>query len=173
MTDLPRQLLDRHEIQEVLTRYCEALDRLDRPLLASCFHPDSQHNHSFVGPSSEFLGFAWDVLSGCVATHHQLGNLAITLDGDFARSNCYFPAYPRLGNPAPAPFDLECSGMDLTIGGRYIDRFERRGGVWKIIHRTGVHDWQRYEAPAERGFFTTDPDGRGRRDLTDPAYTAP
>lgn len=172
MTDDLRQLLDLHAIQEVLARYCQAIDRLDRSLLASCFHPDSRHNHGFVGSSTDFIDSAWDVLTSCVATHHQLGNVSITVQGDFADVQSYFTAYHRLGNPPPAAFDAGAGGMDLTVGGRYIDRFERRDEVWRIVRRTGVHDWQRYEPASDRGFDELPADRRGRRDHSDPAYAA-
>ena len=32
-----------------------------------------------------------------------------------------------------------------TFGGRYVDRFERRDGEWKIAHRTVVHEWDKVE----------------------------
>ena len=76
-----RALVDRAEISEVLTRYCRAIDRLDETLLRSCFHPDSQHDHGYAGPSETFVGFALDVLRGCVATHHHLGNISISVRG--------------------------------------------------------------------------------------------
>lgn len=169
MTDI-RAINDRWEISQVLARYCQGLDRLDRPLLESCFHPDSQHNHGMVGPTREFFDYAFRVLSGCVATHHQIGNILIDLDGDTAKTSCYFTAFHRLMDPPPEPFDPAQAGMDLIIGGRYIDRFERRDGVWRIARRTGIHDWQRYEAPADLGFFAGPADSRGRRDKTDPIY---
>ena len=30
------------------------------------------------------------------------------------------------------------------VGGRYIDRWEKRLGNWKIARRIGVHDWERW-----------------------------
>ena len=167
-----RRVMDRHEIEEVLARYCRALDRLDRALLESCFHPDSQHNHSYQGPSSTFCDFAFEVLSSCVATHHQIGNVSIRVQGDVAHTDCYFTAYHRLGDPPPPAFTGARAGEDVLIGGRYIDRFERRDGVWKIIKRTGVHDWRRYEAPADNGLYETPADERGRRNRDDYVYDA-
>lgn len=170
MDDLLRQLMDRNEIQEILARYCRAIDRLDEPMLRSCFHGDSLHDHGYAGPSEAFCGFALEVLRGCVATHHQLGNISISVRGDVADAESYFTAYHRIGDEPPAAFGADTAGLDLTIGGRYVDRLERRDGVWRIVHRVGVHDWQRYEPAADRGFFDLAPDQRGRRDQTDPVY---
>ena len=38
---------------------------------------------------------------------------------------------------------------DLVVGVRYVDRFERREGVWKIAHRKAVQDWNRIDPVAE------------------------
>ena len=165
-----RAIIDRTEIEELLTRYCRALDRLDEPLLRSCFHPDSVHHHGYKGSSEEFCGYAMDVLRACVATHHHLGNVSIRVDGHNADSECYFTAYHRLGPNPPAAFGAESAGMDLIIGGRYIDRHEKRGGQWRIVDRIGVHDWQRFEPAADRDFYVGENAGRGRRDSTDPVY---
>jgi hypothetical protein len=172
MDETLRRLQDRYEIQEVIMRYCRALDRLDRKALESCFHPDSQHNHSYVGPSSTFCDFAFDVLSACVATHHQLGNISIRVQGDLAYADCYFTAYHRIGDPPPPAFAPAGPGDDVLVGGRYIDRFERRDGEWRIAKRIGVHDWRRYEAGADHGFYQLPTSDRGRRDPTDHVYSA-
>lgn len=164
-----RALVDRAEISEVLTRYCRALDRLDEPLLRTCFHPDSQHSHGYTGASEVFVGYAMDTLGKCVATHHHLGNISIAVRGDEADAESYFSAFHRIGVEAPEAFS-GAEGKDVFIGGRYIDRFERRNGEWKIINRTGIHDWRRDEAAADSGFFDLPKDERGRRDHTDPVY---
>ena len=57
-----------------------------------------------------------------------------------------------------------------TFGGRYVDRFERRSGDWKIAHRIVVHEWDKVEhvelayAP---GRFTEGV--RGPADVSNPA----
>ena len=98
------------------------------------------------------------------------------------RSRAYAPERPS-GTVKPtaslkaqvfpqAPARSSKAAEDVLIGGRYIDRFERRDGVWRIIQRTGVHDWRRYEAPADHGFYQTPPAQRGRRNRDDQVYDA-
>ena len=164
-----RALIDRAEIEEVLARYCRAIDRLDEALLRGCFHPDSVHDHGYAGPSETFVGFAMEVLRGCIASHHQLGNISIAVRGHEADAESYFTAWHRIGDPPPQA-NADAAGQDVTVGGRYIDRLERRAGAWRIVSRVGVHDWRRYEAPADRGFFDLPPNQRGRRDASDPVY---
>ena len=162
-------LMSRAEITEVVIRYVRAIDRLDESLLRSCFHADSRHRHgSFDGSSTDFCGHALTLCRGLVATHHQLGPVSIELAGDTAFVETYFTSYHRFGaEPPPGGRPHE----DRIAGGRYVDRLERRDGVWKIASRVGVMEWLRYEAPADRGFWDGPADQRGRRDPGDPVYS--
>lgn len=160
------ELLDKQDISDVIKTYARALDRFDEALVRTVFHPDSQHAHGFVGPSSDpslpsspgapgdFVAYAFEVLGGHTRTQHLLGNIMIELDGDNAYAETYFSAYHRMrakGDPLAAEnaYDTE---MDWLVGGRYIDRFQKRDGVWKISHRTGLTDWMRIEPPSTQGF---------------------
>ncbi|MGE0669122.1 MAG: nuclear transport factor 2 family protein [Sphingomonadales bacterium] len=174
---LVRQVADRQEITTVVHRYCRALDRRDRALLESVFHPDSTHEMGgYVGPSAQFCQFAFDVLSELETTQHFLGNVQIELDGDTAYVESYFQAYHRVAadQAATGSFEAHTPGVDedVFICGRYIDRFERRGGVWKVAHRTGVQDWCRWEAADARGWPANARGPVGTRDRTDRLYTA-
>jgi hypothetical protein len=180
------ELLDKQAITEVIMTYARAIDRLDEDLLRSVFHPDSQHAHGFVGPSSDpslpsspgapgdFVAFAFEILRTLTRTHHQLGNIFIELDGDDAYTETYFSAYHRMrakGDPlaSDGAYDTE---MDWLVGGRYIDRMQRREGVWKISHRTGLTDWMRTEPPSTQGFSDIPADMLGHRSSQDLVYRA-
>lgn len=169
-------LADRQAITDQCHRYCRALDRVDEVLLRSIFHPDSTHRHGgFEGSSSLFCTYAIAVLAELDRTQHQLGNVLIDLAGDAAHVESYFTAYHRLpkGRPCTGVFERHDTSRDedVWIGGRYIDRFERRGGVWRIAHRTGIHDWESWREADERHFGLMGPDMVGRRDRSDPVYT--
>jgi len=170
-----RHIEDRQEIADKLHLYCRALDRVDENLLRSVFHPESQHSHgSFQGLSADFVGFAMQVITGLDRTHHMLGNVVIELEADRAFSEAYFIAYHRIGKDRPpfGPFITHRPGVDedIIISGRYLDRWERRDGVWKIARRIGVHDWEQWRDADERDLPTLPSSGRGRRDHLDPVY---
>lgn len=181
-----RELLDKQAITDVIITYARAIDRLDEDLLRSVFHPDSQHAHGFAGPSSDpslpsspgapgdFVAYAFEVLRTLARTHHQLGNIFIELDGDDAYTETYFSAYHRMrakGDPlaSDGAYDTE---MDWLVGGRYIDRMQKREGVWKISHRTGLTDWMRTEPPSTQGFSDIPADMLGHRSSQDLVYRA-
>lgn len=174
-----RKLLDetasRQQITQLCHRYCRALDRVDEELLRSVFHPDSTHDHDiYKGSSSDFCGHAIALLKVLERTQHHLGNVLVEVKGDVATSEAYFMAYHRLGAGVSGPgmFEREdvSSAQDVLVGGRYIDRFERRDGEWRIAHRTGVHDWETWQPASERYLPIMSPAARGRRDRNDPSY---
>jgi hypothetical protein len=73
------------------------------------------------------------------------------------------------GDPMAAEnaYDTE---MDFWVGGRYLDRFQKREGVWKLSHRNGLTDWMRTEPPATQGFSDTPEELLGHRGEKDLVY---
>jgi ketosteroid isomerase-like protein len=130
---LVRELCDRQAIRDQLTTYCRAVDRLDRGLLLSVYHADAIDDHGlFVGGPEAFAEWAFSLHAKLqYATQHIITNHSCDLTGDVAHCETYwlFAGMNRQGAP-------------LTIGGgRYVDRFERRAGVWKIAARRCVPEW--------------------------------
>jgi glyoxylase I family protein len=164
--DLAAELADREEIREKLHLYCRAIDRIDEPLLRSLFHADSQHAHwSFRGASADFCRFAIDYVRALAGCSHHLSNITVDLSGHIAHTEAYFIAIHK-----PAADTAGAGSEEITeIGGRYIDRWERRAGIWKIARRIGVHDWER-RSPANRSAATAELAARPARDRSDPVY---
>ena len=107
-------------------------------------------------------------------TQHLVGNLLIEVDGDTAWSEAYWTAYHRIakGKESDMGFLAEHDTSideDVFVSGRYIDRFERRNGEWKIAKRQGVHDWIRFEPANEKGQLEA-PGPSASRSRQDPAY---
>lgn len=124
-----QDLVDRHEIWTLLLRYARGLDRLDRDLIRSCYWDDAiDDHHSFVGSPDAFIDWAFGhARDGSVVQHHGINNHFCEIEGDDAHSETY---YTFIGaNVAPPHM--------LSIG-RYIDHFQRRGGVWKMANRVTV-----------------------------------
>jgi len=130
-------LLDREAIRDVVTSYCRGVDRFDRELLLSTYHPDAVDDHAgFVGGREEFFDWVRE-MHGTYhrITQHYVANHHVEMDGDSAHAETYF-IYAAL-NKEGTPFSLS--------GGRYIDRLEKRDGKWAIAHRYMLHEWS---APA-------------------------
>ncbi|RJG03172.1 nuclear transport factor 2 family protein [Noviherbaspirillum sedimenti] len=137
-----QRLLDKQEIYELVCTYCRAVDRLDRDLMRSCYHDDATEKRGFFdGTADAFCDFVVETLHGIASTQHFIGNALIDVDGDTAYGEIYLTAQHRLV--------VDGTEKDLFVGGRYIDRYERRQGVWKIAFRTERHDWTRTEDACE------------------------
>jgi hypothetical protein len=156
-------LLDKHEIHEVLLRYCRGVDRMDKELIASVFHPDAIDDHG--GDPMVGTGIADGLAearrsAGLDDVTHRIANALIEVEGDTAYSEAYFissSTIQRDGRP-----------YLRTRAGRYIDRFERRNDEWKIAHRVVVDDWSRLDEATERAEGTLTRPGRVAPD--DPSY---
>lgn len=135
-----RELRDRQEIAEVLATYSRAVDRLDRDLIVSVYHPDAIDDHGvFIGGPEEFADWAIAMHTASHLSHqHCVLNHTCDLDGDVAHTEAY---YLFVGmNRSGAPVALS--------GGRYVDRMERRDGRWAIAARLCLRDWAPLAEPA-------------------------
>ena len=157
------------DIRNMLYLYCRAVDRGDDILLRSIYHADATEDHfGYVGGVSGFVDLASNMRSWMESGSHQITNILIEIDGDIAKSESNF-----FGIAANCT-DPEGEQIDLFITGRYLDRFERREGSWKIAARQVVFDTNhtfkasgRWEG-ALYGNFTP----RGRSDREDLLYNS-
>ena len=136
-------LLDRREIEDVILRYCRGIDRGDLELVRSCYWPDATDSHGgFSGTRDEFVAWVEALLARFESTSHFVGNLLVELAGDVAVVETYAIAFHR--SPEPK------ASLNSIVGVRYVDRFEKRGGAWKIARRVCVTEWSRVDDVAGR-----------------------
>lgn len=161
-------LMDRQEILDVVNRYCRGVDRLDEDMVKSAYHADAVDDHSmFVGSADEFWTWVRKMHSeNHSATQHMIGNHLAWIDGDVAHCETYL-SYSGM-NKTGAPFS--------AIGGRYIDRMEKRAGKWGIVAREYIVDWVAPSINTIEGSQT--PEGGANYDCLQPfefkvAETAP
>jgi hypothetical protein len=149
----PDQAAARFAIMDCAHLYCHAVDRRRWGLMAQVFHEDATYKFfSIEGGWRDFVDAARTLIDPMIQTHHQVSNIMVRFDGeDRAVSETYLRAYHVV--PADYPLDTFLSvpgGGSLWVGGRYIDRLERRQSDWRIAHRHGLVDWVR-EASGETG----------------------
>lgn len=158
------KLLDERDIHDVLLRYCRGVDRCDAELLASCYHDDAVDDH---GSWIEYGGDApleiiERVKPGAEPAMHFLGNVRIEVEGDTAFAESYLLAFRA--------FRRDDRAYTRTTALRFIDRFTRRGGEWRIGERVVADDWSRVdevlEAMHEASRFRY-----GSKDRDDPVYS--
>jgi hypothetical protein len=129
--------------REAARRYSHGVDRLDGEWMKSAYWPDATDDHGvFVGNAHEFVDH-------CMATHdrwsftlHTIFNHSVELDDDglHARGEAYNISYLQRRDDG---------ALEIWFG-RYLDRYEKRGAEWRIVHRVCVHEGDRSE-PANAG----------------------
>jgi SnoaL-like protein len=129
-------LLDRERIRDCVARLARGEDRRDAELIGACFWSDATIDLGiFVGSLEEYLAWVTPGSLAVVVTQHVLGQSVIEIqhDGDTASVETHVTAYHRLAQDG--------GDRDTVIGGRYLDRLNKRGERWRVKHRTMLYDW--------------------------------
>jgi hypothetical protein len=127
-------LIDRQEILDVLYQYAHACDRSDEPRIADVYHPEARDNHGqYNGPGKKFAKVVCDGNRERDTMSHLMGQSQIRIDGDRAGAETYFNATIARMEGGERKIDM--------MGGRYIDKLERRDGRWRISDRICTCEW--------------------------------
>lgn len=162
------EMIDRHDILAALQRISRGIDRFDRELFVSGYHADAVIDAgSMVGdPARVYEAGRALHEEGQGATLHHLTNHSCELHGDTAHAETYFIYVGR-----------NRDGGNWAGGGRYVDRFERRDGEWRVAFRLTVMEWSGSITANEVPLFAQVPDsgmnGVSSRDRHDPSYRRP
>ncbi|MET7769299.1 nuclear transport factor 2 family protein [Nocardia sp. NPDC005366] len=131
-----RALLDKASIREQIVRLARGEDRRDAAAIAASFWPDASTDFGiFAGSFDDYLNWVVPGSPAVILTQHLLGQTLIELNGEIGLAETYVDAYHRV--------DMGADERDIALGGRYLDRFERRDGRWRIAKRTMLYDWVR------------------------------
>ena len=127
-----QEISDRIEIQDLLTRYCKAIDEKDWNLLDTCFTPDAQVDYTSSGgiagkypEAREWLGKALAIFP---VTLHQISNSEVALDGDEATARTMVHNPMGFKNP-------DDSMHVFIVWAFYEDELVRTGEGWRIAKR--------------------------------------
>jgi SnoaL-like domain len=159
-------LARRAAIEQVLISYCRGIDRKDWDLVLECFHPDAVDAHGTVD------GSAQDLVNWTRAKHervrqsmHMITNISFLEESPAAvLTESYCSVRQTIERPGRPP-------AHLSVGCRYVDRFEFRSAAWRIARREVAYDWIQHVA-VDRDLLAEDESmPRSRRDRTDPSYT--
>lgn len=156
-----RGLLDRQAIVDCIQRCARGVDRGDEALVRSAYHPDALEDHgAYIGDVDGLMAFLHAAHRPFDSYQRYVSNSTVELDGDVAHVESYYSCILR----------RDTTGRLLANGGRYVDRFERRDGEWRIARRVVVMEWEGTMEGGEPRFpFTVEP----RRDLDDVSYLRP
>lgn len=167
-------LADRQQIHDVYLRYMRGFDRDDVELMRSAFWPDVQINYgnqsnTFDEFVSRHLNLHTAELS---AWGHLLTNETVDIDGEVAHVEVYVTALWM-----PKDEKSFAAGRPI-VGGRYIDRLDRRNGEWRISVREFLPHFQ-LKSDADPAAFNSYSKAAksdcalGTWDRRDPSYLRP
>jgi hypothetical protein len=134
VTEELKAYLDREKIREAIARLARGEDRRDAELITKSYWSDSTTDYGvFRGSFEEYLAWVVPGSDAITNTQHVIGQTYIELNGDSALTETQVVSYHRV--------NMGTEERDTVIGGRYLDRFEKRGGEWRIAQRTMLYDW--------------------------------
>jgi 3-phenylpropionate/cinnamic acid dioxygenase small subunit len=131
---------------EALSARAVASDHKDADAVLRAHVPGSRDLHGiFEGTIEEFVEYLrthnYASMSGYGLQRHVVSNVMVEfMDDATAVVESYHQAYHQVVRDGVA--------YDITIGGRYLDRFQEHKGRWLIASRSLVFDWSRVEPAA-------------------------
>jgi hypothetical protein len=127
--------------------YTRGLDRHDEALERAVFWPDAGISYGTAVPYEELPLWANASHANSAAHQHHVTGLTLAVDGATAHEEGYIffssdmardKTLDTPGEPTPG---RAVAGSFATFGtGRYVNRYERRGGDWRMIVHEYVHD---------------------------------
>jgi hypothetical protein len=144
------RLADRAQIQDTIFRYCRGIDRQDYEAVRATYHPDATDWHGpYKGGIDGLIEWMKERHKSVPFSMHSVTNMLIEFSGpDLAVVETYFTLsqfYPAESKATLAQLSGGKEGKPgaayhLVMFGRYVDRFERRSGVWRVSKRVGTYD---------------------------------
>jgi len=151
VTDPAAETADRLAIQDLAYRYAAGVDRRDKALFLSAFHPDATltivrndpdgADQVVVRRGHGELGTIPELITRYDKTFHFVGNHHCVVSGDEATGEVYCTAHHLTSEPR--------GGTDHVMLIRYQDTYRRGSdGQWLIGSRRLVVDWtERHAVP--------------------------
>jgi len=122
------ELEARTAIEDRLKRFARAVDRQDWSLARELYHDDAFDDHGFFkGPPDAFLAHIAKLHEGQDHSMHFNTNVLVEFQSaERAFVETYVLVLQRYAD------------RRVSASARYLDRFEKRNGAWRVAHRTLV-----------------------------------
>lgn len=133
------ELQARTEIEDCLKRFARAVDRQDWKAAREAYHDGAFDDHGFFkGPPDAFLAHIAKLHEVQEHSMHFNTNVLIEFQAkDRAFVETYVLVLQRFAD------------RRVTASARYLDKFEKRSGAWRVVHRTLVFGDMASEPMAE------------------------
>jgi hypothetical protein len=160
-----RYLRDRADILDCVMRQARGHDRHDVELMTGVYHDDAVDEHgATVNSGPEYAEWANRSHAAVFIDHlHNITSHTCEIDGDVAHCESYVIGTMRAADDHTV----------ALIGGRYLDRLERRDGVWRIALRRCTIEWTMNGDTSLIGSGAFSGFVKGSWDRTDLSYARP
>jgi ketosteroid isomerase-like protein len=140
---LLQEMLDEFQLRRLVHGYCHAVDRGALAKLRELYHHDAEDAHGAfsTGSADDFLGELAAARPYIRSMQHNITTVNFAIDGNSAEGEIYTIATHTL-----RAGDRD---VDVVVGGRYLDKYEKRDDTWKFIERTIVTDWAHVNDPSQ------------------------
>jgi hypothetical protein len=141
-----QEMLDEYALRKLVHGYSRAVDRGDLDTLRSLYHPDAEDSHgSFSSGSVDtFLRTLAETRPYIRSMQHHITTTNFAISGDIAEGEIY--------SIATHSFATKGGETEVVVGGRYLDKYEKRNGTWKFTTRCIVTDWAHVNDPSAVDF---------------------
>ncbi len=167
------ELEARTAIEDALKRFARAVDRQDWQAARALYHPDAFDDHGFFkGAPDAFLAHIEALHVEQEHSMHFNTNVLIefaSTERAFVETYVLVLQRFRAGTSKVPP---GAAGLRCLASARYLDRFEKRGGEWRVAHRTLVFG-DLESAPMAEPLRFPSTFTEQRHDLSDALYTLP
>jgi hypothetical protein len=130
------ELVAERDVRRVLATYCRGIDRCDPELMSSAFWPEAPVDYGSFQTTGAEVG---EVIAGkrraaqVTVMMHSLTTTLVDIAGD--------EAFTEASHLSLRQLQTSAGSEHRWLGERYLDRFERHDGIWKIARRRAIHDF--------------------------------
>lgn len=173
------RFLEKQRIQNAMQIYARGVDRREWDLVEQAYHPDAFDDHGgYQGGVPGLMEWLKRRHADIEQSMHFLGNCLVDFLSDTtAVAETYCIVYQRYGEEARETIQTwlgnEALPRDKKLMAelfcRYVDRFEKRDGEWRIARRTVVMEEVKVSAEKVR---LNSAHATAMRDRTDPLWRA-
>ncbi len=164
---LLQEMLDEFALRKLAHGYCRAVDRGDLAKLRELYHHDAVDAHGAfsTGSADDFLGELAAARPYIRSMQHNITTVNFAIDGNSAEGEIY-----TIATQTVIARDRD---VDVVVGGRYLDKYEKRDDTWKIVERTIVTDWAHVNDPSvvDLSHPITRDTLKGSPDADDPSHS--
>ncbi|MGY4652585.1 nuclear transport factor 2 family protein [Mycobacterium sp. URHB0021] len=161
-----QNMLDEFHLRTLVHAYCRAVDRGDLAQLRNLYHHDAVDTHGgfSAGSADDFLNQLAVSRPYIRSMLHHITAVNFAVSGYTSEGEIY-----TIATHTVVTGDGE---VDVVVGGRYLDKYEKRNGAWKFVDRAIVTDCAYVNDPStlDLSHSITRDTPRGALDANDPSY---